>query len=193
MRPSPSVRRGYTPDRDGFTLFVESAGTALLQAAQHVVDPQTARDAVQDALLTTWKRWEKVCEMDNPFGWARKVTVNAAIDLLNSSNRQPLPVADETLAGAHQPNMTAGVDTTADPVISTATNNEWLSALPEMQRACATMHYLWDLPVAEIAEALDCAEGTVKVHLHRARLALAAAAPPTYEPSPAPAAAGERR
>jgi RNA polymerase sigma-70 factor (ECF subfamily) len=35
------------------------------------------------------------------------------------------------------------------------------------------LHYALDLPVADVAEVLGCAEGTVKVHLHRARAALA--------------------
>lgn len=37
------------------------------------------------------------------------------------------------------------------------------------------LHYLDDRSVAQIADALGCAEGTVKVHLHRGRLALARA------------------
>jgi len=36
------------------------------------------------------------------------------------------------------------------------------------------LHYLADASVAEIATIMDCAESTVKVHLHRGRQALAA-------------------
>ena len=46
--------------------------------------------------------------------------------------------------------------------------------LPKRQAQAVALHYLEDAPVAEIAAIMDCAENTVKVHLHRGRQALAA-------------------
>jgi RNA polymerase sigma-70 factor (ECF subfamily) len=46
-------------------------------------------------------------------------------------------------------------------------------ALPKRQSQAIALHYLEDLPVAEIAEILECAESTVKVHLHKGRKRLA--------------------
>lgn len=46
-------------------------------------------------------------------------------------------------------------------------------ALPKKQRAAVVLHYLEDLPVAAIADILECAPATAKVHLHRGRKALA--------------------
>ena len=45
--------------------------------------------------------------------------------------------------------------------------------LPKHQAQAVALYYLEDAPVAEIAEAMGCAESTVKVHLHRGRQALA--------------------
>jgi RNA polymerase sigma-70 factor (ECF subfamily) len=42
-------------------------------------------------------------------------------------------------------------------------------SLPDRQRAVATLYYVEDLSVAEIAEALDIAPGTVRFHLSEAR------------------------
>jgi outer membrane protein assembly factor BamB len=39
-------------------------------------------------------------------------------------------------------------------------------SLPRRQAQVVALHYLGDLPVAEIARVLGCAEGTVKAHLH---------------------------
>jgi RNA polymerase sigma-70 factor (ECF subfamily) len=48
-------------------------------------------------------------------------------------------------------------------------------ALPERQRAVVALHYLEDLPVAEVAHTLEIPAGTVKSTLSAARAALAAA------------------
>ena len=46
-------------------------------------------------------------------------------------------------------------------------------ALPERQRAAVTLYYVEDLAVAEIAEILGIASGTVKTSLYMARRSLA--------------------
>src|SRR3546814_9583077 len=50
-----------------------------------------------------------------------------------------------------------------------------LAALPRNQREAVALHYLLDMPVADVAARLGIAEGTAKVHLHRGRHALQAA------------------
>jgi RNA polymerase sigma-70 factor (ECF subfamily) len=46
--------------------------------------------------------------------------------------------------------------------------------LPARQAQAIALHYLEDRSVKDIAAVLECAEATVKVHLHRGRRALAA-------------------
>ena len=48
-----------------------------------------------------------------------------------------------------------------------------LRALPAHQREVLALYYLADLPVAEVADTLGCAVGTVKSRLTRGREALA--------------------
>lgn len=48
-----------------------------------------------------------------------------------------------------------------------------LRKLPEMQRRAIVLHYLCDLPVAEVAEETGVPEGTVKARLARGRATLA--------------------
>ena len=63
------------------------------------------------------------------------------------------------------------------PVLAAARRTavlEAMRALPERQREVLALHYLADLPVAEIATTLRVPEGTVKSRLMRGREALAA-------------------
>jgi RNA polymerase sigma-70 factor (ECF subfamily) len=43
-----------------------------------------------------------------------------------------------------------------------------LQALSPKQRACLVLHELEDLPFAEVAREVGCAEATARVHHHRA-------------------------
>jgi RNA polymerase sigma-70 factor (ECF subfamily) len=46
-------------------------------------------------------------------------------------------------------------------------------SLPRRQAQVVALHYLSDLPVADVAATLQIGEGTAKTHLSRARAALA--------------------
>jgi RNA polymerase sigma-70 factor (ECF subfamily) len=46
-------------------------------------------------------------------------------------------------------------------------------ALPDQQRRAVVLHYVGDLSVADVADVMECSEGTVKTHLSRARTHLA--------------------
>jgi RNA polymerase sigma-70 factor (ECF subfamily) len=48
-----------------------------------------------------------------------------------------------------------------------------LRRLPEVQRRIVVLHYIGDVPVAEIVASTGIPAGTVKVYLARARAALA--------------------
>ncbi|HEX5615134.1 MAG TPA: sigma-70 region 4 domain-containing protein, partial [Acidimicrobiia bacterium] len=49
---------------------------------------------------------------------------------------------------------------------------EALDALPRQQRIAASLYYVEQLSIAEVAYAMELSEGAVKYHLHHARGAL---------------------
>ncbi len=57
-----------------------------------------------------------------------------------------------------------------------------LRQLPEAQRVAIVLHYLYDLPVAQVAEETASSVGAVKTRLSRARTALAFLLNPTADP-----------
>ena len=60
---------------------------------------------------------------------------------------------------------------TADPtggVTTTLSVRDAITTLPARQRQAVVLRYLADLPLADVADAMGCAVGTVKATLHHA-------------------------
>lgn len=122
---------------------------------------QEAQDVVQEAFCRALARWSRLSRYDDPVAWVRRVAWNLA-----TSRWRRARTALRVLRG-QRVEHTAGPD--PDRVALVAA----LATLPAAQRRAVVLHYLADLPVAEIAEREGVAAGTVKSWLHRGRAALA--------------------
>lgn len=137
-----------------FTEFFLARGPALRRTAYLVVrDWHTAEDVVQQALVNVYAVWPRV-RPETQDAYARKVVVNACLSHL----RRHRP---ETVVA--QPPESAVVAGSAPLDVGHA-----LGLLPDRQRAIVALRFLDDLSVAEVAQVLDIAEGTVKSQTHRA-------------------------
>jgi RNA polymerase sigma-70 factor (ECF subfamily) len=122
-----------------------------------------AEELVQDAFLAAHRRWDHVGGYTEPSAWLHRVVVNRSV----SGVRRRVA---EARALTRLRGQRALPDALPEPDEAV-----WraVRALPPRQRQVVALHYVDDRPVAEIARILDCAEGTVKAHLHQARHALA--------------------
>jgi RNA polymerase sigma-70 factor, ECF subfamily len=121
-----------------------------------------AEDIAQEAFLRAFRDWEAI---RNPSAWVRKVTVRRAG---RTARRRLLEArALGRLLAGRPPAITELPEEDAEV---------WraVRALPRRQAQVIALHYVADAPVAEIAQTLGLAEGTVKTQLHRARQTLAA-------------------
>lgn len=129
-------------------------------------DAEVAADCVADAFERAYVRWRRVGRLDDPIGWVRRVAVNRAVDA--HRRRRSGRRAWERLVGRgveHEPAPGLSARTAfADSELAAA-----VSDLSPQQRAVVALHYLDDLPVAEVAAALGLSDGAVKYHLHQAR------------------------
>jgi RNA polymerase sigma-70 factor (ECF subfamily) len=116
---------------------------------------ELAADATQEAFTKAYQRWRRVRHMDRPDGWVYVVAMNTARRRLTREQRAPVTVPISAV----------------DPVGAVATRlsvRDAISTLPRRQREAVVLRYLADLPLADVAEAMDCAVGTVKATLHQA-------------------------
>jgi RNA polymerase sigma factor (sigma-70 family) len=121
-----------------------------------------AEDIAQEAFGRLSIRWNDVARYDRPGAWVRRATLNLAV-----SRRRRIAAEVRARLRLRPP----------DPELPPAPPEhgavwEAVAALPRRQRAVVALLYLEDRPIEEIAETLEIAPSTARVHLHRARQAL---------------------
>jgi RNA polymerase sigma factor (sigma-70 family) len=123
-----------------------------------------SEELAQEAFLAAHVNWSRVGTYARPELWVRRVVANLSV----SSFRRRL--AEAKALGR--------VALRQAPVVAqlSAENTEFWEAvrsLPHRQAQVVALFYLEDRPVAEIAEILGVAVGTVKKHLYDGRRTLA--------------------
>jgi len=149
-------------DADFDALYQARYGDVVAMAYALTGDLAEAQDLAQEAFCRAWQRWSTLAGYDDPLAWIRRVTANLA-----ASRWRRLAVVRRHLHRQRTPDV-APLD--PDHVALVAA----LRTLPEPHRRAIVLHHLLDLPIADVAEDLDVAVGTVKSWLHRGRAALAA-------------------
>ncbi|MDH4306844.1 MAG: sigma-70 family RNA polymerase sigma factor [Acidimicrobiia bacterium] len=125
-----------------------------------------AEDIAQEAMMVAHKKWDEVALMERPDAWVRRVVSNMAVSAYRRRLSEARAIA--RLAGRRSEPI---------PALEAPDAEFWkaVRALPGKQAQAIALHYIEDMPVAEIAEVLDCSPSTAKVHLFRGRKNLAAA------------------
>jgi RNA polymerase sigma-70 factor (sigma-E family) len=148
------MRDGPRPDFDD---FVRTRSTGLLRIAYLLTgDRHAAEDLVQEVLEQMYGKWRRITGA--PEAYARRALVNRSTNRWRRRGRRPeTPLAHHDVAAPDH----------SDDVVIRGTVVEALRSLPPSQRAAVVLRYLDDLPVAEVASALNCTEGTVKSNTSR--------------------------
>ncbi|MEA3401946.1 MAG: sigma-70 family RNA polymerase sigma factor [Armatimonadota bacterium] len=124
-------------------------------------DDEEAEDATQEALVRMLRGLAGFDERRDLGAWVRRIAVNCA---LNAMRRRP----DEAEAPGEQTAASNTADEAQTHDLQRAVRRA-LAELPERQRVAMSLFALEEMDLRSTAEAMGCAEGTVKSHLHRAR------------------------
>jgi RNA polymerase sigma-70 factor, ECF subfamily len=158
----PEARSG------SFESFMQGHCARLVQTLTMVsLDREVAADAAQEAFIQLYLRWNRLGEYRDPVAWLYRVGINRCRDYRRFLSRTARVV--ERLGSQGDP------DTAGDDLVDWDPDPDFASifrSLPKRQRIAATLYYLNDLSVGEIARIMGISEGAVNSHLHRAREAL---------------------
>lgn len=128
-----------------------------------------AWDISQQMVLRIWQALPKYRPEQNLAGWIRTVCVREGLRWLekNRPTRRIIGIDEMKLIPEH-----LRIDNDGPKRLLAGERRERIEAalvnLSDQQRAAVVLRFYEDMTVGEIAEAMDCAEGTVKQHLFRA-------------------------
>jgi RNA polymerase sigma-70 factor (ECF subfamily) len=139
-----------------------------------VLDRSQVQDCVQEVWLKVFRNLDRFRSGRSFAAWLNTIAANTAIDYYRKWVRQRNYLdIDE----AHVETLTAikqvGTPQLDDALIQQQIR-EALEGISVNQRTAFILRYYEEMPTAEIAGILGCAEGTVRVHIRRSLLALRA-------------------
>lgn len=132
-----------------------------------------AEDMVQDAYMTAFNNIESLKDPEKAISWFGTIVGNKCKDYLKKNKVilfEEIDTEDilfeDTIENEYQEFIP---EKAVDYSETKRLMDEIVDSLPKDQKLCTLLFYYNDLSVREIAEALDCSEGTVKSRLNYSR------------------------
>ncbi|MEV6342058.1 RNA polymerase sigma factor SigM [Actinoplanes sp. NPDC051851] len=170
------VRAHVEGDKDAFAELVRRHRDRLWAVAVRTIgDREEAADALQDALLSAHRAAARFRGDSAVTTWLHRIVVNACLDRIRRRQAHPtVPLPDGSRSDDERPSgpEPAALLPDQDTVLVV---RDALAALPIEQRAAIVLVDVEGYSVAEAAEMLGVAEGTVKSRCARGRARMAMA------------------
>ena len=136
-------------------------------------------DIMQDAYVKAFSSLDKLEEPEKFQGWLDTIVINRCKDFLKK--KKPTLFSDMASENSDDGSVLEFEDSrendrmefkpeeTVDYGETKRLIAEMLDRMPEDQKMCLLMYYYEEMSVRQIAEAMDCSEGTIKSRLNYAR------------------------
>ncbi len=181
-RADPELLRAHVAgDPDAFgVLFARHRDRLWAVALRTMGNPEDAADGLQDGLIAAYRRAGSFRGDAAVTTWLHRVIVNACLDRIRAAKVRatdalPDDLDDQVGRGALVSSTASGLDPAEQSVAAERRRLvlDALATLPAEQRAALVLVDMEGYPVAEVAQMLDCAVGTVKSRCARGRARLA--------------------
>jgi RNA polymerase sigma-70 factor (ECF subfamily) len=150
------------PEHSFQALMLEHQSMVFSIALRILGDRFLAEETAQDVFLELHAKLSALESDEHVVHWLRRVTVHRSIDRIRQRDRRAEDVTDPGELPEVAIDAPAG-----DPLLSRQIA-QLVASLPVTPRTVIALRYQEDMPVEEIAAALDMPVATVKSHLRRA-------------------------
>ena len=136
-----------------------------------------AEDAVQDGILSAYKKLNTVRNIDALNGWINRIISNKALDILRKNKRMPdfYGTIDDIITyngGLLNQPLWAEISTPEEDIMKKENLerlNQAVEALEDIYRIPLLLKDFEEFSIKEISEMLEISESNAKVRIHRAR------------------------
>ena len=151
------------------------------QKAYHIAfgfarDREEAKDLSQEAFLKAFVYLKNFDGRSSFYTWFYRIVVNVCLDYKRRTKRTSAGEFDESIENQMEPSHNPATPPSPEQHVLAGQLSRKVDAalqsLPAKQRMAFILKNHQGLSIREIAETMETAEGTVKVHLHRAVTAL---------------------
>ena len=155
-------------------LYEQCYRRACYLARQLVKDEDEVQDILQESYIKAFSHLNTLQEPDKFQAWLGRIVTNKCKDYLKQ--KRPMTFSDaftdeegKTSEDIEDDSEEFSPDAAVDYKETKRLVQEMIDELPEEQRIAIVLRYLEDLPVKQIAEIMECSEGTIKSRLNYGR------------------------
>ena len=175
------LRAHVDGDEEAFGILFRRHRDRLWAVAMRTMgNPDDAADGLQDGMIAAYRRAGSFRGDAAVTTWLHRVVVNASLDRLRAAKvRRADPLPEDLEEIGDRGSLLTSTSEAADPADLAVVEERRrivlaaLEQLPADQRAALILVDMEGYPVAEVAQMLDCAVGTVKSRCSRGRARLA--------------------
>lgn len=162
------VERAQHGDREAYGVLIDASMARLYNLAQLVVgDADLAADAVQEALIASWRDLRSLRDPERFDAWLNRILIRSVYRLARTERRQGNPAQ----FGAFQDLSSSDL---AGDLERRDLIDRGFRRLEPKHRAVLVVHHYMGLSDDEAGDVLGVPAGTIKSRLHRATAALRA-------------------
>jgi RNA polymerase sigma-70 factor (ECF subfamily) len=162
------IQRVLAGDTDAFDVLVRKYQQEIYRLAYRMTrNAEDSKDLAQEAFVQAYRSLGKFRRESGFSTWLYRIAMNLCLNHLKSASRQEAAEVDGRLPDARADSLEVLMADERDRAVAGA-----IEALPPQQKATLTLRVNQGLSHREIADILDCSEGTAKANYFHAVRAL---------------------